>query len=321
MKGHRLRRGRVVVRTTSALVGAAVLCGLAIGAAAPPADAAIGPFTVTPASGPPGTPVTVSGSGCSPGLFSSSSDYVSISSTTLPLNQHASVSGGGSWSASFTVPQGTPGLPALIAVACFTDGLPSLTTIYTPGTFLVTPATPPTSVVPPPPTSPVTTATTRGTTSTTRASSSTTKAGSKGGGNGSGSSSATPGAGTSAGRGSGRAAGGAGRGGGSDLVVAGAGSVAAERRSGAAAGLRSPELTSDTSTAPGGIGWWWWLVVVLLIGAAVGTTLWVRRRLRADSTEPNGDDGLESSPADDDDPLGDGWLEHSFVDDTPSVSR
>jgi hypothetical protein len=104
-------------------------------------------------------------------------------------------------------------------------------------------------------------------------------------------------------------------------VVAGAGSVAAERRSGAAAGLRSPELTSDTSSAPGGISWWWWLVVVLLIGAAVGTTLWARRRLRAEPTEPNGDDGPEGPAAEDDDPFGDSWLEHSFVDDTPSVSR
>jgi len=77
------------------VVGAAVLAvlaGVAACYAPPPAEAAITTFTVSPAAGPPGTVVHVSGAGCNPGLLGSAeTDFVSVSAyagnkpATLPF--------------------------------------------------------------------------------------------------------------------------------------------------------------------------------------------------------------------------------------------
>src|SRR5262249_27722048 len=85
------------------LLPLAATAALVVGASGP-ADAAIGPVHTAPSSGPPGTTFTVSGSGCGPGLFVSGSDYVSVSSTSLPLNVHVPVNSAGSWSTTFSVP-------------------------------------------------------------------------------------------------------------------------------------------------------------------------------------------------------------------------
>jgi hypothetical protein len=262
-------------RAAVALGISGALLGAVLTFAAVPAGAAIGPFQVSPASGPPGTAVTVSGGGCSPGLVRTpTQDYVSVSSTTLPLGMQVPVSASGAWSTTFTVPAGTLAAPAALTALCFTDGLPSLTTLYTPGTFLVTTAPAPTPTTSPPPSSagpPTTKAT------------ATTEAGSGTPGNRAGASSGTTsgGAGTSAGGGGGS--------GDPDLIGTSAPGSAAGDEVGGVAGLRSPELTSDASSASGGIGWGWWLLLALLVSGAVGTWWWLRHR-HATGTDL---DGLE----------------------------
>lgn len=273
--GVRRPRSRSVAR---AAIGAAVAAA-AVLLTAGPANAAVGPVHVAPSSGPPGTTFTVSGSGCGPGLFVSASDYASVS-TSLALNVHAPVNSAGSWSTTFRVPNGTLAVPKLIAATCFTDGLPSLTTIYTPGTFVVTAAPTPTTA-PPPPTTPTTsgssnTPTTKGTTASTTASGT----GSSSGGR-STSSGVSAGVGSLAGTGSGSATSqraGSGSGGGrtvtADGVVTGSGS----KRAGAVAGLRSPELAGDSHAPTSGVNPWWWALLALVIAGGVGTWLWLRRR-------------------------------------------
>jgi hypothetical protein len=284
-------------------VGVAVLAAV-LAACAAPAGAAIGPFLVQPASGPPGTPVTVSGTGCGPGLVRvPSQDYVSVSSTTLPVAAQVAVSANGSWSTTFTVPLGTPPLPAALAALCFTDGLPSLATIYTPGTFLVTA---PTTPVGPPPPPTATSPPPQGPTTTTGS-----------GSKGSGSTSPDGTAGATARRGGSRSAAGDGNG------RLGTSAPAAGDAPGpdAVAGLRSPELTSDASGAPGGVGWGWWLLLLALIAGGAGAWLWARHRHARAPGDPagthappdDGDDGDDEGfpPVTVDDP-GD-----PFVDDIP----
>ncbi len=54
------------------------------------AGAAIQNFAMSPTSGPPGTSVHVSGTGCAPGLFlSSDQDFVEVSSTHGRADEHA----------------------------------------------------------------------------------------------------------------------------------------------------------------------------------------------------------------------------------------
>jgi hypothetical protein len=301
-RGARARSWRAP-RRPAVLVGALVATLLAAGST--PAGAAIGPFQVQPGSGPPGTPVTITGSGCGPGLVRvPSQDYVSVSSTTLPLGLQVAVSANGSWSTTFTVPLGAPAVPAALTALCFTDGLPSLTTVYTPGTFFVT--APTTPAPPPPPTSPSTT----GTPSTTQGTTTTTEAGSNAPGGGAGS--ASPGGTTGAATRGGRA-------GGADGLL-GTSAPASGEAGGpdAVAGLRSPELTSDATGAPGGVGWGWWLLLLALVAGAAGAWFWARRRHVGPPAEPAGTDGPpddggggEVPPAAEDD-LGD-----AFIDDIP----
>ncbi len=115
------------------------------------AGAAITSFTLSPTSGPPGTVVNISGAGCSPGLtVSSSSDYVAVSGPTKQASMRIPVRANGSWHGSFTVSAnataGTSPLGAPVLALCVSDGLPSITTVYTPQTFTITAA--PTTTTP-----------------------------------------------------------------------------------------------------------------------------------------------------------------------------
>ena len=104
-----------------------------------PAGAAVLGFDTSPSSGPAGTVVQVSGTGCAPGItLSPAQDHVKISSTTLAVSTDIVVAADGSWHGTFAVPANAPALPGLVAALCFTNGLPSLTTIYSPQTFTVT---------------------------------------------------------------------------------------------------------------------------------------------------------------------------------------
>ena len=107
-------------------------------------------FTMSPSSGPPGTLVHVSGSGCAPGLLSSpSTDFVTVSASALDLAFQAPVAANGSWQGSFTVPANPLDVPTVVGALCTSAGLPSLCTIYTPMTFTVSlPIVPPTVPVP-----------------------------------------------------------------------------------------------------------------------------------------------------------------------------
>jgi hypothetical protein len=278
-------------RIAVALVGAAVF---AIATSwARPSGAAIGqPLQVQPSSGPPGTPVTVSGTACT-GFGSSS---VSVSSTSLPLNQQVSVAGNGSWSTTFTIPSGTLPLPALIAAVCSNNGLPSLLTSYLPATFVVTGALPPTT--PPPPTilpSGPTTPTTNATSPTNK------KPGRASPDTGGGSSAA----------GSGSSRSGTRRGGADGLVGTSAMPASAAEDSGRVAGLRSPDLASDATDAPGGVSWWWWVVLALLVGGAVAAWAWLRRHPAVPPTEPT----VEAPAA----PAGDAAVDPVIDDELPTV--
>jgi hypothetical protein len=111
------------------------------------AGALLQPFRVSPSSGPPGTVVSVSGTGCTPGpVVAAGADYVKITSTTLPISVDIAVAGNGSWHGQFTVPASPVLGVGLVAATCFSDGVPSSTT-YSPQSFTVTaaPTTPPTT--------------------------------------------------------------------------------------------------------------------------------------------------------------------------------
>ena len=132
-----IRAGVVALAVTSFLVVASA-----------PAHAVPDPFSVTPTSGGPGTEVTVSGTGCSPGLTNNSSDYVTVTATNPVVSLKLSVTNSGAWSGSFTVPSGALPTAAVLAAACFTNGLPSLLTTYAPQMFTVTSAPTPTTSTP-----------------------------------------------------------------------------------------------------------------------------------------------------------------------------
>jgi hypothetical protein len=270
-RGHQVARGAL-----ACLLGMAGVVGFGV-VTQGTAGAAIGPVGVSPSSGPPGTAVTVSGSGCGPGLIRSpSQDYVSVSSTSLPLGVQVPVDSGGSWSTTFTVPPGTLPLPAAIAALCITDGLPSLVTIYTPGTFTVTAASPP-ATSPPPTTPPATTVPTSPTTGGTSNPTTPTSKGKPGSKSDAGS---PTGSGSSAGDGNGSGSGARRSGSDSEFATL-AGTIedlGSGDGSGTAAGLRSPRLASDSTSADGGLGWWWLLVLVLAGAVGVGAWAWWRSR-------------------------------------------
>jgi hypothetical protein len=293
-------------------------------ATAGPASAAFAPVHTAPSSGPPGTTFTVSGSGCGPGLTLSSADFASVSSSTLRLALHVPVDHTGSWHTTFHVPKGSLPVLALVTAACFTNGLPSLTTIYTPATFVVTATPSPTSPPPPPPpTSPPTSGPT-GTSPTTKGTAgSTTTGGTE----------AAPGAGPASGSGSGRsgrARTSSGRGGAGSTVAAGSGvGGSTTKRSGAVAGLRSPELASDSRRTSSEVSPWWWALVALLVAGGIGA--WVRLRRRGISPAatgaptPEGADDVGPEPGSGaTGPDGDvdvDWPAFPVHDDDPTVTR
>jgi hypothetical protein len=119
------------------------------------AGAAIQAFSMSPTSGPPGTSVHVSGTGCAPGiLLASSQDFVQVSSTTGPTSSRFAVTTNGSWNGSFVVPANAPAAPATVTALCFSDALQSLQTIYLPAVFTVTTGTSTTVATTPPTTQP-----------------------------------------------------------------------------------------------------------------------------------------------------------------------
>ena len=277
------------------------------------AGAGITNFAMSPTSGPPGTVVSVSGTGCAPGLLlAPAQDFVAVTvSTGTPVSARFAVSAGGSWSGTITVPADAAALPALVTAVCVSDGLPSLLTIYLPKAFTVTapaettpstspvtnPAPPaPTSVPPPTTTTPaVTTSPPNGPRSTTTTAPSQPTRPPKnhhghqpGGGTGNGTTPGSNGGGTSS------------RHDGSVPSTAGGGSAAGRaatasarhRRpagSGArAADLRSPTLASVLESGSSPLGWLAWLLLAAaLVGLGVaGGWLWWRRR-HDDDTDPS----------------------------------
>jgi hypothetical protein len=94
------------------------------------------------------------------------------------------------------------------------------------------------------------------------------------------------------------------------------------------AGLRSPELTSDSQRASSGIDPWWWALLLVLVAAAAGTWLWLRRRggsvASPEATDP-GDSGDATSnataTAETADDLDDDWPAFPVLDDEPTITR
>lgn len=249
------------------------------------AGAAVQTFSMSPTSGPPGTSVHVSGTGCAPGiLLASSNDFVEVSSTTGPTSSRFAVKTDGSWNGSFVVPANAPAAPAPVTASCISDGLQSLLTIYRPAVFTVTAGTSTTVATTPP---------TTGATPTTqpRAGSTVPGAGSPGGApptagpGGPGSSPAdpvsTPGDGTTAvfdGNGSGSSH----RGGGSSIGAAPttSGTVSTARAHGGtnvarAADLNAPSLAASGDKRSAGLGWLVWLLLVLALIALVAFAAWI----------------------------------------------
>jgi hypothetical protein len=259
-------------RTRAALAGLAAF--VAIGSwSAGVADAAItaiSTFDLSPTSGPPGTIVNFSGTACSPGLTrSATSDYVAITAPAFQISMQAPVTDNGSWHGSFTVPADAPtGLPSLVLAHCFSDGWPSITTIYAAQTFTVT--------APPPATTTSTTPTTKpngsgGTTPPTTGE----EPGPDGGGG-----STVPVVGGFPPDDSG------GSRGGSATTRPGAIKADARRathsaRAARAADLSVPGLPAAHVTSAGGLGWLAWLLVLVLVVSAVGAPFWLRRSRRS----------------------------------------
>jgi hypothetical protein len=273
----RLVRLRHLLR---ALVGAIVGTAFVIVIAPNAGAAGVVSFSMSPTSGPPGTTVHVSGSGCAPGLvLQSSQDFAEIAASTLvPATVRIPVGADGSWSGSFAIAANAPAAPAGVQPFCVSDGVQSLTTIYRPQVFTVTaaPNTPP----------PTTTPTTRGGSG----------GGGTGGSGGSGGGGTTPpgsGGTTPPGSGGGSSGGsGGGTGSGSGIGngasgTAGAGTAAngasGQNGNGApgakdatgAADLASPNLTAERTAAHhSGLGWLLWLLLALAIVAGVAVLGW-----------------------------------------------
>lgn len=245
------------------------------------ARAAITSFTLSPTSGPPGTVVKVSGTDCSPGLTrSASSDYAAVAAPTLKVSIRIPVGKTGAWHGSFRVPaDATSGLETLVVALCVSDGLPLLTTLYTPQTFTVTT---PTTTTRPTTTTPGGTTPTTPTTKKPNGITPPTHGGGPSPDGGGGSASTVPvfgglPPGTS----------GASTGGGSGKARPGTTKAALNRATAAAraADLSVPELPAAHVAGASRLGWLSWLLLFALIIAAVGAPLWLRRSRRSDEDD------------------------------------
>jgi hypothetical protein len=239
---------------------------------------------MSPSSGPGGTVVALSGTGCDPGLLgSSSSDYALVTVATVPsLSAQLPVNSAGAWSGTVTIPKNATAARAVVDVLCWTDGIPSLLATYKPQSFTVTAASAPTTTAPitvpvageqPPPTTvapgrakPPPTTTPRGGTRPADGPA----AGVPGGGSGN----AGPG-------------GGQGSSGGAPPGTAGPAPHTGDGARPVAANLPTPGLTaSDLSTGGAGLGWIAWLALALLVAGLVAGALMFRRLRRDEPVLP-----------------------------------
>ena len=256
------------------------------------AGAAVLAFVLAPTSGPPGTHVDVSGTGCSPGLTLSSSDFVAVAVPAFDVTVQRPVEADGSWHGTFKVPADAVAGDAAVAVVCVTDGLPSLTTLYTPQTFTVTTASPTTTTSQPPSTTGGTTPTTTGGTTPKPGTPTTGGEPPPGTGGGSEPSTTVP---TSEGVPSGGPNGGPGGGEAGNKSGAGARPVKADvdrapRRATRAADLRAPELSAARINDMSELDWLAWTLLIALVAAAVAAPLLLRRlRGRGSRTPATGD--------------------------------
>jgi len=263
--------------------------------AASAAGAAIQNVTLSPTSGPPGTSVHISGTGCSPGvLLSSAQDFVEVSSPTLlPVDTRFAVAANGSWGGVFTVPANAPAVPATVTAVCMSDGLPSLQTIYGPAVFVVSAGSTSTTVTVTVPQS-GTTIPTNGTTPTTRPHPESTSPGpvppgvtpttAGPGGPGSGTDPVAP-PGHDVGNGP---SGSAGPTLGPSTTSPGSTAVKGTHGDGdvaSAADLRAPSLAAPATKGSGGVGWLLWLLVLVVLGL-LAFWGWVYRT-RRHSPEPD----------------------------------
>jgi len=258
------------------------------------AHADVSSFVLSPKSGPPGTVVTVSGTGCSPGPTNSeSSDYVAVQAPTLQLyDKQIRVRKNGSWHGTFKVPSdANAGLAAAVAALCVRDTLPSLSTWYLPQTFTVTAPPTPTTTAPggTTPTTP-TTPTTKKPTGTTPPTHDEGPGPDGGGGPGS----TVPVFGgfppdTSGGNTGGGTDRGGSDGGGSETTRPGTTRAGLNRASrgmpaARAADLSVPRLPGAHVAGASGLGWIAWVLLALVIAAA-GAPFWLRRSRRSDEED------------------------------------
>jgi hypothetical protein len=263
------------------------------------AGAAVQAFTLSPTSGPPGTTVHVSGTGCSPGLvLSPAQDFVQVGSATVPpTSSRFAVAANGSWSGTFAVPANATAAPAAVSALCVSDGLQSLLTIYLPQTFTVTAAPAPTTVPTTTPTTSPTTTPTTGSTSpstgtgppTSRPTNTTVHSGPTTPGTGphsgpptttpAGSTVSTPGDGTGAVIGGGGDTTGSGRpsssGGAGKPSATGTGKTASPGITGTAADLSTPSLSDVTEKNSGAFGWLAWILIIAALSALLGFLGWL----------------------------------------------
>ena len=293
------------IRHLTRVAVSAIVAGSFVGVASRAPAIGPQPFSLSPTSGPVGTQVTVSGTGCSPGLVLTSLDHVTVSAPTLLSTFDVPVAANGSWQGTFTVSSGAPSLPIAVAALCVTDNLPSLLTVYVPQTFTVTQATTTTTRA-------STTPTTQGATETSAPATSppTTSSVPGGGGGGGGATPTTsrsgppnPGAPsaptTSATPGDDSPGATPSPGSGSDvtapdaddgdvavddaIVFDGDSAIALDAASARRAHLDAPELAAETKPSSGGLAWLW-LLLLLATGGTAAAVFWYRRFGRHDES-------------------------------------
>jgi hypothetical protein len=219
----------------------------------------VGPFSLSPSSGPAGTVVNVSGGGCLPGVVvSASQDFVEVDSTMAPpAALHLAVGADGSWHGAFAIPGNAPAGPVAVTALCFSSGLPSLNATYIPQIFMVTGPAPPTT-------------TTRGAASTppsTASSSVASPPSTTGPSNG----------GRVAGGPTGRQSGVSSSPGGSSANPA-TGSPSGARAGAAprAASLSTPALNVAHQNGIDVLSWLWWFLVLTVAVAVISSYAWLR---------------------------------------------